>query len=340
MIALYVKKGFFSERWLTYCTENNLPYKLVNPYSTDIIKDLEGCKYFMWHYDHMEYKDSLFAKELLFAIEYMGIKVFPNFYTSWHFNDKVAQKYLLEAVKAPLVPSYVFYDKKSALSWIEQASFPLVFKLKNGAGSLNVNLLKSKREAIKYISKSFGRGFSPFDYKFVFKERLRKYRLGKASIFSVLKWFLAIFFGSSITKLYGREREYFYVQEFFPNNDFDIRVVVIGNKAFAIKRLVRENDFRASGSGSLIYNKEEIPIECIKVAFEVHSQLKAQAMAYDFIFNKVGKPSIVEISYGYTQAAYDVCDGYWDRNLNWFSDKLRHEGWMVELLLDHQLRVL
>ncbi len=74
-------------------------------------------------------RDILFAKQLLFSLEQSGIIVFPDFNTGWHFDDKVGQKYLLETIDAPLVPSYVFYSKKEALEWDEQTNFPKVFKL-------------------------------------------------------------------------------------------------------------------------------------------------------------------------------------------------------------------
>ena len=51
----------------------------------------------------------------------MGTPVFPNYNTSWHFDDKVGQKYFLEAIDAPLVPSHIFYSKKEALEWIKNA---------------------------------------------------------------------------------------------------------------------------------------------------------------------------------------------------------------------------
>jgi glutathione synthase/RimK-type ligase-like ATP-grasp enzyme len=85
--------------------------------------------------------------------------VFPDFRTAWHFDDKVAQKYLFEAIGAPLVPSYVFFDKQEALRWAELTTFPKVFKLRGGAGSQNVSLVKTKQECIKLIHKAFGKGF-------------------------------------------------------------------------------------------------------------------------------------------------------------------------------------
>ena len=73
--------------------------------------------------------------------------VFPNFNTAWHFDDKVGQKYLLEAIDAPLVPSYVFYSKEMALKWLEQTQFPKVFKLRGGAGSANVKLVQDEKRS-------------------------------------------------------------------------------------------------------------------------------------------------------------------------------------------------
>src|SRR5699024_12379159 len=94
------------------------------------------------------------AKRILFALEHAGVKVFPDFNTGWHFDDKVAQKYLLEAIDAPLVPSFVFYDKQEAIQWAQQTSFPKVWKLKGGAGEKNGKLANNLSEATKFINRS------------------------------------------------------------------------------------------------------------------------------------------------------------------------------------------
>lgn len=332
-IALFSQKMYFSERWLEYCIAKNIPYKLVDFYSNDIIDQLSDCYAVMWHVDHMSFKDSLFAKQLIHSIELSGKKVFPDIRTIWHFDDKLGQKYLLEAIGAPLVKSYIFYSRTEAIKWVKMASFPKVFKLRGGSGSLNVNLVKSKGDAIKLINKCFRTGFSAYNATFVFKERLRLYLMGKAKIESVLKWFLAIFFGSWVTKLYNREIGYAYFQDFIPNNTFDIRIVVVGDRAFGLKRLVRKDDFRASGSGFIIYAKEQIPVEAVKIAFETNSKLKAQSMAYDFVFDESNNPYIVEVSFGYNVAAYDKCEGYWDSELNWIPGSFIPQNWMVDDIL-------
>jgi len=111
-IAIHHSEGHFSTRWMEYCLKNEIDYKIVNAYSSNIIAQIIDCDIFMWHHDGYYHQDILAAKNILFALEHAGKKVFPDFNTGWHFDDKVAQKYLLEAIGAPLIPSYVFYDKK------------------------------------------------------------------------------------------------------------------------------------------------------------------------------------------------------------------------------------
>ena len=153
-IAIH-KSGGFSDRWIEYCEKNHIDYKIVNAYDTDIIQQMADCDAFMWHHFHNSYKDALFAKQLLFSLQQAGKRVFPDFNTGWHFDDKVGQKYLLEAIGAPLVPSYVFYTKKEALDWIDKTTFPKVFKLRGGAGASNVKLAHTKKEARHLVKKVF-----------------------------------------------------------------------------------------------------------------------------------------------------------------------------------------
>lgn len=331
-IAIHPQKNSFSERWIKYCEERNIDYKIVNAFDSDIVEQLKDCEVFMWHHHHANFKDVIAAKKILFALEHAGIKVFPDFKTGWHFDDKVAQKYLLEAINAPLVPSYVFYDKKQALDWAQQTRYPKVFKLKGGAGASNVKLVRSYSQAIALINIAFGRGFPQFDRLGYFKERINKFKNGKDTFIGVLKGLARIFIVPEFAKKQPAEKGYIYFQEFIPNNDSDIRVIVIGSKAFAIKRKVRENDFRASGSGSIVYDKNEISESCVKLAFEINSKIGSACTAFDFVIHD-GKPLIVEISYGFAVSAYDSCPGCWDSNMDWYEGHFNPQQWVIENLI-------
>src|SRR5437762_6409989 len=107
-IAIHDEPGSFSDRWIKYCIENEISYKLVSCYDSDIVSQLSDCQGLMWHWSQTNYKAALFARQLTISLEKKDIKVFPDVNTAWHHYDKVGQKYLLEAVGAPLVNSYVF----------------------------------------------------------------------------------------------------------------------------------------------------------------------------------------------------------------------------------------
>lgn len=332
-IAIHHRKDSFSEQWIEYCENNNIEYKVVNAYDSDIIQQLKNYDIFMWHYHHADYRDIQISKSILFSLEQAGIKVFPDFKTSWYFDDKVAQKYLLESVNAPLVPSFVFYDKKQAINWAQKTNYPKVFKLKGGAGASNVKLANNKKQALKLINKSFGKGFKQNDYWYEFKDRWGKYQANKMRFFQTLSPLFRIIKPRIFDKLSNNEKGYVYFQEFIPNNNSDIRVIVIGQKkAFGIKRMVRENDFRASGSGNIVYDIEKIPMDCVALSFEIAHRLESQCIAFDFVFDN-DKPLIVEVSYGFAPKAYDKCEGYWDSDLVFHKEKIMPQFWMVQNMI-------
>ena len=330
-IAIHNSRGSFSDRWIAYCDSKGVEYKLVDCYKDSIIQDLTDCDGLMWHFHQNSPRAILFAKQLLFSLEQSGMKVFPDFNTVWHFDDKVGQKYLLEAIGAPLVPTWIFYSKKEAISWAGEISYPKVFKLRGGAGSQNVRLVKNYSQARRLIRKAFNRGFAAYDPPGSLKERWRLFRLKKTDLRDILEGIVRFVIPPPYARLRGREKGYVYFQEFIADNDHDIRVVVIGDKAFAIKRMVRSGDFRASGSGNILYDKSLFDEETIKLSFSLAGKLKSQCVAFDFVYDS-GKPLLVEISYGFSPEGYDPCPGYWDYELKWHDGKFDPYGWMVELI--------
>lgn len=333
-IAIHKRESSFSNQWIKYCQEQKIPHKIVNCYNNDIIEQVSDCDALMWHFHHSNPKDVLFAKQLIYSLETAGKKVFPDFNTAWHFDDKVGQKYLLEAIGAPLVPSYVFYDKEKALQWLEETNFPKVFKLRKGAGSNHVKLAEDKSEAKKLVKKAFSRGFSQYDKITNLKDRWHKYKKGMTGLWDVTKGVLRLAKTTEFAKTAGRERGYIYFQDYISNSDYDIRIVVVSDRAFAMKRMVRENDFRASGSGIKHMDKNLFNKDLIKLAFDISDKLKAQCVAFDFIYDQE-TPKIVEISYGFVTQKFP---GYWDKEVKWHEGSVNIPHCMVETILDQLFR--
>lgn len=331
-IGIHHYKGSFSERWIAYCDEQRIPWKLVDCYSNDIMQQLNDCDALMWHINQNNPKDNLFAKQLIFSVQASGKKVFPNFHTSWHFDDKVGQKYILEAICAPLAKTWIFYDKKKALQWASQTKFPKVFKLRGGGGSQNVRLTRNLKEAKRLIRKAFGYGFLGYYALGSIKERWRKFRLGKTNFQDLIEGVVRFVLPPPYARKRGREKGYVYFQEYVPDNTFDIRIIIIGDRAFAIKRMIRKDDFRASGSGMILYEKEHFTDETVALSFKMASQLKSQSAAFDFVYYG-DKIYVLEVSFGFIKEVYDPCTGYWDKNLKWYEGKFNPCDWMVEDLL-------
>jgi glutathione synthase/RimK-type ligase-like ATP-grasp enzyme len=333
MIAIHNSSFGFHPRWIACCERKGIPYKLVNCYANDLIDQLKGCEALMWHFNQGNHRDNIIAKQILFALEHTGFQVFPDFKTAWHFDDKVAQKYLLERIQAPLVPSYVFFDKKEALDWSEETIFPKVFKLRGGAGSQNVQLIRTKSDAVKIINKAFRKGLPKYNAWGSLQERWYKFRKGNMPFGEVLKGVIRLFYAPSFARLAANDVGYVYFQDFIPNNDSDIRIIVINGKAFGLKRFVRDGDFRASGSGSFAFERELFDERCIILSFEVSKKLNLQVGVFDYVFDEKNNPLIVELSYGYAHKAYDNCPGYWDENLYWHEEKDIKEEWILDLVL-------
>lgn len=332
MIAIADRKASFSKTWINYCEEHKFPYKLVNVYSSEIIQELRGCNILLWHHSHTNYKDLLFAKQLLFSLEQTGLKVFPDFRTGWHFDDKIGQKYLLESINAPIIPSYVFYSKEEALVWARKTSYPKVFKLRAGAGAQGVKLVKDYSSATSLIKKAFSKGYSHYNAMTNFKERLNNYKTGKETFLRVLKATGRLIYRTPDEKQISREKGYVYFQDFMPNNTFDYRVIVIGDKVYGMKRLNRKGDFRASGSQNFVY--DPIDEKILRIAFETSAKLGLQAVAYDFIRNERKEPVIVEMSCFFGTKGSGKCTGYYTRDYKWVSDSFNPISWILENLMN------
>ncbi len=326
----------FAKRWVEYCVQSNIKYVLIDVYRNDVVEQLKNCDAFMWYYDHLSKKDRQVAKRLLTAIEHSGKICFPSINENWHYDDKVGQKYLLEAIEAPLIPSYVFYDKKDALEWAHHTSWPKVFKLTGGAGSSNVKMIKNVNEAIKVINRSFGKGYSIFNQrKYFLEERISKYK-DNGSLYSLVKSFRHLLKPLNQEWVNHIEKDYVYFQEFMPGNEYDLRLIVINqNKIFGLKRYNRKNDFRASGSGNMEFLNNDVDQSILKLVLDMSVKLKMNSVAYDIVFDTNKNPVIIEISYAYSTSAYEKCPGYWDTDLNWIQGEIgNYSAWLVEKVIE------
>lgn len=306
-----------AERWAPLAQAAGHQVVWVDVFRHDILTQLEGCGAFMWRHRHMP-EDRAIARRLLPVLEcQLGLYVYPDQRTCWHYDDKLAQAYLLPAAGIPMPRTWVFWDMEQARAFADQADYPLVLKLWAGAGSTNVRLLRDRAEAAEWIRRLFYPGVRsladhpPTPWNRRLRDAARLFVRGELPN-PGYHWEL--------------HKNYALFQEFLPGNEFDTRVTVIGNRAFGYRRFNRPNDFRASGSGNFDPNPAEVDLETVRLAFRVARALQAQSVAIDGL-RRGDERVVCEISYTYVSWVVQACPGHWSLDgspdsgaLNW------HEG--------------
>jgi len=329
-IAIHQNKALFdhstswSYLWIDYCEKNNISYEIVDCFRSDIIEKLRNFDCLLWHFSNFSYSDMLFARSILYSAKQMGLKIFPDFNDAWHFDDKVAEMYALQAINAPVPESFVFYDLLSFENWLKtKPLFPMVGKLRTGSGSQNVRLLKTKSQLRKYGKYMLARGYNPAPsliYKTSSNIRSSHDLETFKKKFKRIPEFLSVL---SSAKKFPNERGYIYLQKFIPNEGYDMKVVVVGEKLSGVVRPVRSRDFRASGGGETFFEKKYFKESIIKSAFRVADALKTQCIGFDYVVNKeTGEGLIVEMSYGFSNTSIISSNGYFDRDCNWHNEPL------------------
>jgi glutathione synthase/RimK-type ligase-like ATP-grasp enzyme len=311
----------FLRRYELVLAHNGLDCVRLDSDAPDFLAQVKDLDLFIYRWGNTDVERN-HALALIPALEWgLGIKCFPNVATCWHYDDKVRQHYLLTARGYPFVQGHAFWEPDAARAWAATATLPLVFKLSAGAGSDSVMLVRTRRLLTELIERAFGAGFRPGGVTAGGREarglpdRLR--RRAYAALARLRRQNLPFRF---VVPDWQAHRNYVYFQEFLADNSFDTRITVIGDRAFGFRRFNRPGDFRASGSGLIDHNPQEVDLRSVELAHRVSQDMGFQSMAYDMLFDARGNVRICEISYTYQDRAVFLCPGYWDRKLRW------HEG--------------
>ena len=331
-VGIIKVKNSFSDKIIDYVDFNKYEVVTYNSYGNIDYNDLDSFDFFIWHFNP---EDKERALGLFTTLELMEVKTFPDLKSLIFFDNKIFQSNLLKSLKIN-IPSYkIYYDFRSLYKNLSKQIFPTVFKLKGGAGSNNVFLIKSKIHLLFKAFKMFTFGYNQVSRWNNLSNLIKKYFDGQVGLFKVFKGIVRLFVKTKRDRRLGKELGYFYLQEFLPNNKNDIRIIIIGDRCFAFTRYNRKNDFRASGSGNSSFSKDLIPKELIKHSFEIYNKLGMISVAFDFLI-KDSEYTLIEISYGFIKDLYENCEGYWTEDLKWNNEDVRPELFIIETLFSEK----
>jgi glutathione synthase/RimK-type ligase-like ATP-grasp enzyme len=323
----------YSEKYKELLIMQGIPFSLIDPNSSSLLDDLKSCSHLLFR--HSQGDTDILIYEAIFNIaqKIYNIKCYPNFETYWSYENKVKEYLLLSSLGFPIIESRVFWDYTLVKEFLKETQYPFVVKLPKGAGSSNVVIVRSFKEGKKIIKQVFYEGVKSRGLNI----SSNLHSLSKLGFLKYVRNLLKLFLLNR--KVLKNKVEYpewqlqkdsILIQKYLPNNMFDTRVTIIGKRAFAFRRFVRKNDFRASGSGNINTDQEHIDLRCLEIAFHITQKCNFNTMAFDFIYDENNEPFINEISYCFVDSAVQKCPGYWDEKLNWHSGNFWPQKFQIE----------
>lgn len=259
---VYKNYVYKNASWLCYerfLRNNNISYDFYDIYSNDWLENSKSFDIIVWHPESTP-KDIYIAESKIYVLEKILKKdCFPSFHEIWQYEDKNRASYLYQIVNIPHVPTDTTNSKKEALQILKKKNFPIILKSYIGSGSSGVIKINNYRNGKRIINKIF----STWGYKTVFP--------------------------------YFRLKDTVLIQDFIDDLAYDLRIMIVGEKAFGYYRYPQRGDYRASGSG--LIEKKEIPIDAIKLAISIKNKLNSRLLGVDMIYSpKKGKHFIIETS--------------------------------------------
>jgi len=290
------------EKFLNY---NDFKTIIFNINESNWIENVKKCDVIVYRTPSEQYDQYESKMKVWFIENVLKKKVLPSFNQLWYYEDKIAQYYLLKELKLPVIDTFISFSYEESINYINNCKYPFVSKITTGSGSLGVEIIKSRRKAERVVNKVFTSGYTT---------------------------------GYS----YFKQKNYVYFQKYIDNCEYDLRVIVIGNKLFGYYRLTPKNDFRASGAGLVL--KKEIPTKALDFAYTISKKLDTSFIAIDFLKdNSTNEFLINEISIFIQvdtdeQLHVDRKPGYYERVDDGVYNFVEGKYWIQELILEQFLK--
>ena len=151
----------------------NIEFKTVKPESVeDILFSSSDVSIFIWNFTHNSSREILQGKSIIRILEAAGVKCFPSYNDCWTYNDKISQHLQFRSHKIKTPRTKIEYWPQLATA---NQELPVVAKLRGGAGSSTVRLIKTNRELNKYRNKAFLQGHESYPYWGFVNEAIKKF---------------------------------------------------------------------------------------------------------------------------------------------------------------------
>ncbi|MFO7652743.1 MAG: hypothetical protein R6X25_02870 [Candidatus Krumholzibacteriia bacterium] len=209
-----------------------------------------------------------FVDDVLYALS-LDNRLVPHYPIFRCHEDKGFQELWKRRLGIPSLDWRYLATDRGTRRYVEDMSFPAVFKSAGGYQSRGVRLARDRDDLSRTVRRfNRPRGLAVYRLKRLIKRHVLKRRYHPEMYEECVHtggWVL---------------------QEFVPDVPGDWKILVFADRLFALRRLSRPGDFRASGSGRFSF--DEPPARVLDLASEVCARLDVPMLSADIIDGPAG----------------------------------------------------
>lgn len=283
-----------------FLENNQIPFDYYDPHLSNWFETALRFDAIVWRLESPPAKVEQ-ARRKIYLLETRGGRLcYPRFFSAQHYEDKIVQWELLKAAGFPVIDTFYSTSYSETVDYLSSTTYPLVSKLVTGSASRGVAKLRDARSALEHVKRVFSLRGAPTYWPHL------------------------------------RQQGYVLLQPLVPNAGYDLRVLVIGERAFGYYRDAPAGDFRASGNADS--RKEALPHDAMETAHAVAAALDQEMLAVDFLRRTDGGLGIIEMSAFIRvdtprQLEIDGVPGAYERLVNGGYEFKPGEFWPQELAL-------
>lgn len=183
-----------NKSFINACIDLNLDYEIHDPVCESFLEDIKNSqvdKFLVRPSHDTQLVRQLFHEKVDIICSQLKRQVYPTVGEQKFYEAKRTLAYFLFTNNVPHPKTSIFYSFKEAKDYIEVAKMPIVFKTHNGASAVGVEIIRSKKQALKIIKACFEKyyinknisDYRDIDYGYVilqeFIEDVREHRIIK-----------------------------------------------------------------------------------------------------------------------------------------------------------------
>ena len=162
LVGIVYSKMNYHKFWIAACREMQISFQIIYLERSDWLEQVQASRcdtLLIWPDISDEASKTMQDERLRIIDEELKTAIYPSLKEIWLYENKRVQHYWLKShgFKAP--QTWVFYRLDDTLSFLQQASFPLVFKSNLGASASGVYIVKDKDDALNKAKLFLQKGY-------------------------------------------------------------------------------------------------------------------------------------------------------------------------------------